>query len=812
MEHGLSNKFPIGGLRSFLRRIPFARTIWHLLLKVSGRARVRLIPVRPPSEVPEKLRDSSTLTVCGSDEMYISPGPSAELDMQRLEPYQVAALNELPHYSPPTVVDSINSLPGNLRIIVESLNPITGNQPALSASLSGRTLKKLNEDEFEEFLVKSAVERSIPVDIINGLLAVKNKMDSPADVLQFMHMYWRRLRYWEDVRDLTAMIMRRKFDWEEKTDQLAFEAGRIFRENGYANLPPIFSTKQAAEVHDYFLSRPGLRGHVPDGCKDQIRRYLGYGANEYPFCSYPLSDIVLAPHLLEALISPRIAELGFHSFGAIPRLWKIFTHWDLPGSKLIPEHGVSIGHYHRDLNDVGMMWVYVYLTDVDRRSGPHGVVPRSQSLEQVTNWFEDARDRGVDINQGTRNLTPDDFFDGYGYQIRLEVKEAMFADKEVVITGPAGTGFISNGFNFHRIVSPQYKPRLLCAARYYLSQPKQLESPYRDTDKIPFAIVKDRIGDSDFVREMTAGFVDWSHPRPLKGTAKKPASESRKYFLLISNGRTGSTWLSTSLGQLRGVCTDYEYRWSLPRGSEGNPAHYVIPNHQETVIESLDVFARNAMIVGSKLVFSLEWTQRQRVFEQRDLYFDSRITYVFLTRPYLDTLASFLLRGPVHDPVKSGSEADEAGVMLGQIRKSFENSVLDQRQFHGGEADVFRALRSLVNNDIIGFGLSQSYPNRLNISYENIATEFEKVARAIGWDGVSAEANAIISRPLVKKLPILDSSVFPQAGLFSEYSNQLSETLGIAIREQWGVEDLFKTQMRALEELRILLALPAMIA
>ena len=778
----------MGHVRALARQIPFARVVWRMLRVVWRTLR------RPWSTAPTAF--SAAAAVPAGDDVRWADVTS---EWDGFEAYQVAALKQMPDIAIPEPSETISGLPDHVRIVLESGTL----SKAVSERVSTSALSELSQAEFEQLLTARALERGLPVDILSALFAAGPKLDDPGHVLQLMQTYWRRLIHWNDIRDLAAMIMRRQFDWggAGDADPVAAKAGQNFRDDGYAVLPNILSPSQAAEIHDYLISRPGLNRHVPDGCPDQIRRYMGYGADDYPFCTYPLCDIALAPHLLEAVVNPRIVEIGWRGFGAIPRLWKIFTHWDLVGSKFLAS-GTSIGHYHRDLNDVGMMWVYVYLSDVDRDCGPHGIVPGSQSLENITAWLQEARDLGADTRHGDRHLAPEDFFDGYGYQIRLEVKEAMFANREVVITGPAGTTIVSNGFNYHRIVSPQTKRRLLCAARYYLTHPQQLESPDRDTDKIPFGLVKDRIGDSELIREMTAGVVDWRSPRSPRRTTERRLDSGKKYFLVVSNGRTGSTWLSISLGRLDGVRTDFEYRWGLPRGAEGNPIHYVIPHHQATVVESLDSFAGDASVIGSKLVFSLEWTQRQNVFEKLDLYFDDRITYVFLTRSYLETLASFLLRGPVHGLVKSETDTAKENVMLRQLRAAFDRPAVGQRPFDGDERDVFRALKSLVNNDVIGFGICQRFPNRVHLSYDRISADFEKIARAAGWSGDSREARKVIDAPLVKKLPVLDCSSFPRADLFAEYANRMNATLRTAIIEEWTVDDLHRTQTNTLDALR----------
>lgn len=68
------------------------------------------------------------------------------------------------------------------------------------------------------------------------------------------------------------------------------------------------------------------------------------------------------------------------------------------------------------------------------------------------------------------------------------------------------------------------------------------------------------------------------------------------FFLTVSNGRTGSTWLETSLGKFKDVRTDHEFKWKVHKPG---PSHLIIEN---SCLDQLKSFAINGKTTGSKLV------------------------------------------------------------------------------------------------------------------------------------------------------------------------------------------------------------------
>jgi hypothetical protein len=114
----------------------------------------------------------------------------------------------------------------------------------------------------------------------------------------------------------------------------------------------------------------------------------------------------------------------------------------------------SSQRWHRDFNDRNLLKAFLYLVDVDERTGPFEYVPRSApggELDHLWPW----RPLGA-------NYPPDDEF------------EEKIAGRAVSFTGPKGTLILCNTSGFHRGGFAISKPRVLATLTY--SSPASLAS------------------------------------------------------------------------------------------------------------------------------------------------------------------------------------------------------------------------------------------------------------------------------------------------------------------------------------------------
>lgn len=270
-------------------------------------------------------------------------------------------------------------------------------------------------------------------------------------------------------------------------------------------MKPLLSEQQVLETVAYFRTCPVYNGHVPEASADRVGRYLGKGAEEYPFGSYSTGDVAAAPHLIESVLSPEILSLAEAHLGCAPTLVALQAWWNFSehrdnGVRDVTGSTTSYApqNYHRDLNDFRMFWIYMYLTDVDEHCGPHQVLALSGDFAEIQRRGESLQD-----------FDPQGLFYQYGYQIPYQTMGEIFGDTEQTFVGKAGSTFLSNGFNFHRIHYPLKKPRLMFAARFSVHPSRH------DRNKLVDGIISGesvagRLKQSSLLRYVTRQIIDWS--------------------------------------------------------------------------------------------------------------------------------------------------------------------------------------------------------------------------------------------------------------------------------------------------------------
>jgi len=185
----------------------------------------------------------------------------------------------------------------------------------------------------------------------------------------------------------------------------------------------------------------------------EIKRYLGDGPLFEPYQrnlgdfrlnavpvgahlgQYHRSRIIRAPHLLRLANSPLVLEYAIGLIGCKPTLADMLVWWSFPGQK----QEVDSQLWHRDRADWRMAKLFVYLTDVNERSGPHVYAKETAFVEQLT---EMRRFSAAEVNA-----------------LRTEIIE---------VTGASGSAVMTNPQGLHRASLPHDAPRLVFEATYSL--------------------------------------------------------------------------------------------------------------------------------------------------------------------------------------------------------------------------------------------------------------------------------------------------------------------------------------------------------
>lgn len=188
--------------------------------------------------------------------------------------------------------------------------------------------------------------------------------------------------------------------------------------DGYLIFDNFLSQNEVDKIKNKLIEQEGYNTHVPV-YSDQVLRKL---TPEYNFdtLSYPPTDLLNEPIILNKIIDPYILSLSQAYLGCFPTLYSLNSWWHIYKDQV---YGTQ--NNHRDHDDFRFLALFIYLTDVDETTGPHVFYP------------------------GTQNGSE--------------------SDKSIVITGKAGTAILADTFAIHRGQPLQQGSRLVCWWRYGLS-------------------------------------------------------------------------------------------------------------------------------------------------------------------------------------------------------------------------------------------------------------------------------------------------------------------------------------------------------
>jgi hypothetical protein len=264
--------------------------------------------------------------------------------------------------------------------------------------------------------------------------------------------------------------------------------------------------------------------------------------------------------------------------------------------------------------------------------------------------------------------------------------------------------------------------------------------------------------------------------------------QSERSFLIVGNGRTGSSWLLTSLDRLPGVNARQELKWRTEHSKFRADAHFALSSEtsvSEAIKRVSDDPTSPASIRGSKLIFDPYWFYGPAVFETLSTSIEDDVGLILLKRDYLETWLSWKARGVYHEVDPTVAPIEPATnpmlhAMSTMARPETQSIVLH----HGGQAlsaesGIAYPLETAIDDmlqmfasDVQALALVKARGG-LVIDYRDIAARLPEVAEFIGAG--ECDMHGIIAKPQTKKLPSLSHLLHP-----SEPLAAVSEALNAA--------------------------------
>jgi hypothetical protein len=272
-------------------------------------------------------------------------------------------------------------------------------------------------------------------------------------------------------------------------------------------------------------------------------------------------------------------------------------------------------------------------------------------------------------------------------------------------------------------------------------------------------------------------------------------------FLIVGNGRTGSSWLLTSLDRLPYVNARHELKWLTEHYKLDARAHFPLDSTTpvsaaiETV--TLDPDAP-AVIRGSKLIFDPYWYYAPEVFKALEGTL-GEARPILLKRNYLDIWLSSTARGFYHDVDTEIAPVDAAyNPVLVATGSAKAPDPVTLVLHHDGAAlsdaegvpyPLETAIDDLIQmfvNDIQSLSLVRKREG-LVVDYKDIGTRLAEIAAYIGARPNDRVISAIVARPSTRKLPSLSGFLHP-AELLEKVASALDAAFAAAVDSQEDTE------------------------
>tara|TARA_Y100000768_G_scaffold388948_1_gene389142 strand:- start:6329 stop:7315 length:987 start_codon:yes stop_codon:yes gene_type:complete len=217
---------------------------------------------------------------------------------------------------------------------------------------------------------------------------------------------------------------------------------------GFVENPLKISNSQVNKIVNFLKTKPI---HDPE---QSLLGYFSY--NDRPRTVkrgfYKCEDVIFAPDVLNIANNPKLISIAFKYFKAIPSIDYIGAWWSFPSDSIALTQS-----FHRDIDTLNSLKFFVYLTNVDYKSGPHVYVSGSHNSSHKTSKGRQHNDSDLEKNFGNKDI--------------------------VYLKGNSGYSFLADTFGFHKGLVPERSERLVLQIIYTLkSTPFGPKKPFINKD------------------------------------------------------------------------------------------------------------------------------------------------------------------------------------------------------------------------------------------------------------------------------------------------------------------------------------------
>jgi hypothetical protein len=248
----------------------------------------------------------------------------------------------------------------------------------------------------------------------------------------------------------------------------------------------------------------------------------------------------------------------------------------------------------------------------------------------------------------------------------------------------------------------------------------------------------------------------------------------QNYFLIIGNGRTGSSWLLTSLDRLADVTARREIKWPI-KDPEDHPIRLIWERDASAkAMIAAACSGSGACCIGSKLIFDPYWFMDAELFREIASRIDHDVRVIILKRRYVETWLSWKVRGVYHRINRALANTGHGDAQF--IARSTAKEMPQPLRLvltHNGKPlsdpegarhyDLADALDDMLVhfcNDLHALEFTKER-RQCVLDYTDIGARLTEIAKFIGSQAPPAEVARVRFSPLTEKLPALSEYVKP---------------------------------------------------
>ena len=275
--------------------------------------------------------------------------------------------------------------------------------------------------------------------------------------------------------------------------------------------------------------------------------------------------------------------------------------------------------------------------------------------------------------------------------------------------------------------------------------------------------------------------------------------EQQVKFLLVSNARSGSTWLQTSLARLPDISTDHEILFRKGYPGNGTPPLHVFVDAGWSATKFLSALAPGASVVGSRLVLVGFGANHVSHLIELASAIDPEIRIVQVTRSYWDCFKSSM-RG--HYDVLSDHELQESDNRHAALSETALWATMSE---HGKTSSEIRELTidtqsledaktfliKLFTNDLMLLELCRRAKKAMRVPYDEIRLRFHEIALFLDSQATLEDCVEIINRPVTNKLPPIPDQAITNYQQLMEFSDILETGMQIVVANNIPFDDVW---------------------